>query len=517
MPAVNRSDPEKASGPHAAFDARAGVVCRLVSRPVWIALLCLHGAVMADDVLLAIAPDAPALVLTLEAAQQRALADNPSLQAVEMRVRQASEQVKQARAAFFPSLDLDWRATHTRLPEKTVAEARQGIRAGFLSTVSPTLAMGAVQPLHAASSLASSAYQSSLAYDAVPDSVDNYAVSLSLGYLLFNGFGRKHAYAMSRLGEREVEARAREAQRLILAAVAQTYYGAQLASERIIITEADKAFNARLLKEARARLRVGAASRSEVLNFEVRLRASEAQKIAAGQDLQLARVALAALMGLAESELPEGTVFAPLEPETGEETALPEADPLFEAAFAHRPDLEAYRHAVDRTRAGVGLQQSQYYPTVTAFASKDASRTGSGRFESDDFSTTVGVGISYNLFAGGRRRAAVAEARYARKESEYGLHEAEIAVTSEVREALARLQAAQQQLVLQRENAAYVEENRDMVEKEFQIGQASLALLNQAQRDLVEAQGNLAFARVSLRAAWHELRTATGETLRMAD
>ena len=78
---------------------------------------------------------------------------------------------------------------------------------------------------------------------------------------------------------------------------------------------------------------------------------------------------------------------------------------------------------------------------------------------------------------------------------------------------LARLTAAQQQLTLQRENAAYVEQNRDMVEKEFQAGQASLALLNQAQRDLVEAQAMLALAHVSLRAAWHALHTATAETL----
>lgn len=513
MSCVNRQDHMHTSGRQTP-DKQAGMRYQKTALcKVSFCLLVLCVAAAADESPATPPQDAAGLILTLEAAQQRALDDNPSLQAVEMRVRQASERVKQARSAFFPSLDFDWRATHTQLPDKTVAEARQGIQSGFLATLSPTLALGAVQPLRAASSLASSAYQSSLAYDAVPESMDSYSVSLSMGYLLFNGFGRKYSYAMSRFGEKEMQARAREAQRLILGAVAQTYYGAQLASERITITEADKSFNARLLKEAQARLRVGAAARSEVLNFEVRLRASEAQQIAAMQDLHLASVALAALMGLTEAHLPEGTVFAPLELETEVETTLPEVEPLFDTAFNLRPDLEAYRHAVDRTRAGVGLQRSQYYPTLTAFASKDANRTQSGNFESDDFSTTVGIGLSLNLFSGGRRRAALAEARYASKETEFSLKEAEITVSSDVQEALARLEAAQRQLILQRENTGYVEENRDMVEKEFQVGQSSLALLNQAQRDLVEAQGYLAFARVSLRAAWHELRTATGETV----
>ena len=150
---------------------------------------------------------------------------------------------------------------------------------------------------------------------------------------------------------------------------------------------------------------------------------------------------------------------------------------------------------------------------MTTFASKDVSRSGDGHFEGQNFSGTVGVGLSYNLFPGGKRQAAVAEAKQAHKEAEYQLLSAEIAVAQDVRAALVRLGTAQQQLLLQLENAGYVEQNRDMAQKEFQAGLTSLALLNQAQRDLVEAQTTLALARVSLRAAWHRLRTATAETL----
>lgn len=453
------------------------------------------------------------LVLSLEAAQRRALADNPDLQAVEMRVRQAAEKVRQARAAFFPSVDLDWSAIHTQLPDSTIREARSSIRTGFMSTLSRTLFMPVISPLTTASTLATSAYQSSAAYNAVPESVDNYNVSITVGYALFTGFARKHAYALARFGEKETQAAADEAQRLMLEAVAQTYYGAQLANERVIITEADKAFNKRLLDEAHARNRAGAASQSEVLNFEVRWRASEAQHIGATQDYRLALIALAALMGVKDASLPGEIALTPLEPATEEELSLPEFEALCNDAWAMRPDLEGSRNAVNRSRANVGLQLAAYYPTVTAFASKDASRSDDGNFEGQDFSSTVGVGLSYNLFAGGKRRAAVAEARQAKKEAEYRLQAAEIAVAQDVREALTRLETAQQQLRLQMENTGYVEQNRDMVQKEFQAGLTSLALLNQAQRDLVEAQATLALARASLRSAWHSLKTATAETL----
>ena len=352
-----------------------------------------------------------------------------------------------------------------------------------------------------------------MAQSAVPESVDNYNIGINIAYPLFTGFARKHAYAMARFGKQETRAAADEARRLILEAVAQTYYGAQLARERLSITGADKGFNSRLLKEARARNRAGAASKSEVLNFEVRRRASEAQYIVSQQDFQLALIALAAIMGIENSNLPEDTALTPLKTATDADFLLPEFQTLYDSAWELRPDLEGNRQAVNRTQANIGLQQAPYYPSVNAFASKGAARSGNGGFEGQDFSTTVGVGLSYNLFAGGKHRAAVAEARQGHKESEYRLRAAEIAVSRDVREALTRLDTAQQQLRLQIENAGYVEENRDMVQKEFQAGLTSLALLNQVQRDLVEAQAMLARARVSLCAAWHSLRTATAETL----
>ncbi len=456
--------------------------------------------------------DAPEMVLTLEMAQQRALADNPTLHAVEKRVAQAAEQVRQARAAFFPGVEVDWRTTHTRLPERERRAARDEIRGGFLASMSRSLSMP-TSSLHTAASVAGNIAQSSAAYNAVPDSVDNYSVGITVGYVLFNGFARKHTHAMARFGEQETRAAADEARRLMLEAVAQTYYGAQLAREQVTITAADETFNARLLEEARARNRVGEASRSEVLNFEVRYRASQSQRIGAEQDSRLALIALAALMGIEQAELPANTVLTPLEPETDGEMTLPAFDTLLERARETRPDLERSRQETNRAAANIGLQQAPYYPAVTAFAAKEASRVGSGSFDSDDFAATVGVGLSYELFAGGRRRAALAEARQGKREATHRLHAAEIAVAEELREALVRLESAQQQLQLQAENAVYVKENRDMAEKEFQAGLSSLALLNQAQRDLVEAQALLALARVSLRAAWHELRTATAETL----
>lgn len=182
-------------------------------------------------------------------------------------------------------------------------------------------------------------------------------------------------------------------------------------------------------------------------------------------------------------------------------------------AREHRPDLERAQLGVHRTGAAVKQRKGAYFPEVTAFASRDASTTDGESLHGGDFSTTLGLNVSYSLFNGGRRKAQVDEARKLREEAEHELTQTELDAAQDVRENVANVQNAQEQLILARTTAEYVQRNRDLVEKEYQAGQGSLARLNQAQRDLIESQSRLAQARVSLRLSWEMLHTATGRNM----
>jgi outer membrane protein TolC len=109
--------------------------------------------------------------------------------------------------------------------------------------------------------------------------------------------------------------------------------------------------------------------------------------------------------------------------------------------------------------------------------------------------------------------ARVREAERVVSESEKNRDAVRINVANELRQALASLDAAQRQLELQRANAALVRQNRDLVEKEYTAGQGSLVRLNEAQRDLTQAQGRLALARVGLRNAWVNVESASARIL----
>jgi outer membrane protein len=462
-------------------------------------------------------PPAPEeTVLTLREAQEYALSENPSLRSVELRVRQAQARVAQARSAWLPQARVEYTAARTTLPDSTV----EGLRFQQWGQLLPNAAIrsrfgavGDISPLSTFSNAAYSLSQGVRAALAVPEHTETYQLSLQLNYLIFDGFAREFNHRAARFARDEIDAARRDAQRQLLYAVAQSYYGILLAKENIAIAEADVAFNRRLLTEAQRGRDAGVASLSDVLNFEVLMRAGESNLISAEATEKETRITLAALMGVPGAEPQDHVDVAPLPDEAEQDLALPEVEQVVAAAIEHRPDLEQARLSVERSQALVGVARSSFLPRVGAFASRDASLPEATEVDRDDFSTTVGLNASIDLFTGGRNYSRYREAKLARKQSERDLEQAELNALAEVRRAWVALEEAQQQLVLQRTTAELVQRNRDLVEKEYRAGQAPLVRLNEAQRDLIAAQSRLALARVGLFLAQYELRTATGESL----
>jgi outer membrane protein len=420
--------------------------------------------------------------LDLVTAQRLALAGNPSLDAAAERVRQAAEQIKQARAAYLPSLDATASASHARLSDNA----------------------------HAAN-LASARALNPLATIADPE--DYYSTRLTATWTLFNGFKRHFSHAQARYGEEQSRVGRDETRRLLLASVAESFFGAQLARENMAIAAAGEAFNQRQLHEARIRQKVGTGSLSDVLNFQVQANASRSERISAEADYQTARIGLAALMGIPTSVLPARLELAPMEKISESEMGRPESAARIDHALAHRPDARQRHWALKQVEAGVGSARADFLPTVRLSGTYDGQRANSGGFREDDFGDTIGVYLTYNLFSGGLHRAKLGEAKRKAVEAAKNLASTEIDITADVQKALAALNSAQAQLRLQQANADLVKQNRDLVEKEYAAGQTSLVRLNEAQRNLTQARGRLALARASLRKAWSGLDASTGQIL----
>jgi outer membrane protein TolC len=421
-------------------------------------------------------------VLDLETAQRIALANSPTLMAAAERANQAGERVKQAESAYWPTLDADGSVSRVDLSNNAEdAQLRQ------LQFFNPNAS--------------------------VDNPEDYYQAGLVASWTVFDGFRREFNNALARYGEEASQAALVESRRLLLSSVADSYYIAQLARKNIAIADADEAFNQRQLEEAQIRYRVGTGTLSDMLNFEVQVNAARSARNDFRRRYETALVGLAALMGLPDAYLPPGLDLASLEKETEKDMAPPDPEAHIDYALLHRSDIQQSESILKQTEANVGIARSLFYPTMQVAGSIDGERVNSGRFEGDDFGNTIGLYLTYRLYSGGERRARLAEAKYQEREAEENLRSTSIGVSADVREAVANVRSAQYELELQRKNAVLVMENRDLVEKEYQAGQASLVRLNEAQRNLTQAQGRLALARVGLRQALKNLDASTGRIL----
>jgi outer membrane protein len=425
-------------------------------------------------------------VLDLATAARIAVADNPTLAVAQARVEQAREVLNQARAAYWPRVDLT--ASGTR--QRTSNTDYRG-QASFYNMI----------------------YQTSYgtSYD---QTLDYYKAGLAASWLLFDGFARKFNVAAATYGEQSAVAAKDDTRRLLLQSVAGAFLATQLSLENIAIAKADESFNQRQLTEAKLRYEVGTGALSDVLNFEVKVNTAESNRIVAERTYRTDRVALAALLGVPQARLPEQTQLAPLEAISSARMETPDFDKALEKALAGRPDLLQNDSAVQQAEAAAKAKKADYYyPSLSLVGSYNGQRVGDADFGTDDFGNSVGLALSYNIFAGGLYRAQYQEARARLMEAEKSRQDVKINVASQVRTNIESVVSAQKQFLLQRKNADLVQKNRDLVEKEYKAGVGSLVRLNEAQRDLTAAQVQLALAQTTLHQAWYDLWSATGQIL----
>jgi outer membrane protein len=421
-------------------------------------------------------------ILNLQTAGRIALSKNPSLSAARSRVKQAKLRMDQARSTYWPSVNAIASYSRTDISNNTY---QTNLASARLFNPSATLTN--------------------------PDNY--YTAGIQAVWILFDGFERKYLNASAQYGKELSEFQREDVKRLLLAAVSETYFMAQLSAENIKISMADESFNQRLLDEAKARIQLGTGSLSDKLNFEIRVNAAKARLLNFEKIYNSTLHGLSAMMGLPAAAFPQHLKLADLTPDSQDGLSPMESEDLLQYALENRFDLLGYNSMLKASESEIEMARSNYYPSVSLSASFDGNRTGDASFGNDDFNNSVGVNFSYNLFSGGSDRAKLREAKEKKNEAKQNLESSKLTIIREVRQAIEDVDMAQKALALQRANATLVQKNRNLVEKEYAAGQSSLVRLNEAQRDMIAAQSRLVLSLVSLRMATFNLESSTGSIL----
>jgi NodT family efflux transporter outer membrane factor (OMF) lipoprotein len=188
------------------------------------------------------------------------------------------------------------------------------------------------------------------------------------------------------------------------ASLVQTYVAIRSAEQQArVLTQAQTAYE-RALQLTQYRYDAGVVSAADVAQAQLQLSTTQAQLIdVRSSRLQLLN-ALAVLLGQApgEASLAAADALPPI-------PALPDVVPA--ALLQRRPDVRAAQQRVLSAQANAGAAQAAFFPTFSFTATSGySSQNLSSLFSASNLLWSMGPGMALNLFDGGLRKAAQADA-----------------------------------------------------------------------------------------------------------
>lgn len=333
---------------------------------------------------------------------------------------------------------------------------------------------------------------------------DRYSPALSGQWLIFDSLGREMNLLSARHALRQTQANVEDAKRLLLRATAYAYNDVQLAyaQKEIILAQID--YSQTMLKDAERKFKAGTALKSDVLNFRVTLRNAQLDLIKINYTIKANLYVLAGYLGLTDGSIPSTVKFPSIPVVQDRYDASLEL--YLDQALANRPDLKAAREQLEALRYSFYGTLAKFGPTAAAdyqlgyghSRSITHDRNGSGHDWSSSGTFSYGFNISWNLFNGFADYFSYKAAQSEVSAADYMLYQVWLGIVTDVRTAYENYKSSIKQAQLSREICDLTRETRNLVENEYNEGTALVTRLNEAERDLVQAQNNLVTALVNI-------------------
>jgi outer membrane protein TolC len=333
---------------------------------------------------------------------------------------------------------------------------------------------------------------------------ESYTAQLQAGYDLFTG-GRRWAEG-NRAGATLRAAEAQDRAQRFSTILATTEFFYEAAAADLIVDAAQQRLERahRQLDFAETRLRLGSATRSDVLRAELEVGNAEIALIDAETGLRSSRLELGRQVGLENGAEPEEGTLPDSAP------ALAGTEELTAWALAHSPEVVASKAGLDAARASRWTAYGSYLPTIRASGGYDWFAID---FPPDDRSWSLRVTASFPLFDNFNREAELARASAAERLAEAETRDATIGVRVAVENAAREVTAAERRSEIAHRAVDLAREDLRVVEERYRIGSATILDLQASQVALAEAEIDAVRSRQSLGVAVTSLEAVLGARL----
>jgi len=385
--------------------------------------------------------------LTLKAALNMALKNNPDTQIAAARIDQSRAMLKKSSAAFMPSINVYTEYTQGDFPSgflfKTIDQR----------TFDPTTNFND------------------------PGTIKNFESGVSAQMSLFSGGRNVLGRAMAKEDLTMNTWDSMAARNNVAAQLVNAWYDSLSAGEFIKIAEESVATVKSQLDIMTVRFQGGSALKSDILSLNVRLAQAEEDLLKSKNRFKLATAALATILGVYPTRdisidtAPFSLANIPEKYEQGMAVAL-----------EHRPELNKVRAAVRKSRMATDMSKSAFLPTASLM----------GKYYLDDrhmdYSTdrenwAVGVMLNWNLFSGFSDMAGSALSDSNLREALSSDRKALLSISFDVKNAYIRCDEATARIDVARRSVLMSQESLDLVKKQYEGGSATITRYLEAELD----------------------------------
>jgi TolC family type I secretion outer membrane protein len=408
--------------------------------------------------------------LSLDDCLQLAAARQPALAAARAGVAAATEAVGEARAPFYPQVDLS--AGYHRFQKRA-----------FLPS---GLALPGRGPAELIGPL------------------DDWTGGLSSRVTLYD-FGERRAGVDAAVARRYAAAAdAAAAQADVRLSVQSAFYALAAAQDLQAVAEKNLARAQRHLRMAEALRQTGAAPPADVLRVQAEVASAQLQLISAQSGVRVAAGQLNTVMGRpAETALAIAAPLAPPPPSDARDFAT-----VLSRALARRPELQSAEQRATAARAAVTAARAARAPKLRADGSFGWNDT---TWLPETREWQAGVSVDLPVFDGGARARRVARSRAELTREEANLESRRLQIRQEVWAAAAELDRAWASIAANQTAVRASEESLRVVQERYGNGAAVVTDLLDTQTALARAETSLAAAHWDYLTAHAAFARATGE------
>jgi outer membrane protein len=397
--------------------------------------------------------------LTLPAAVELALQNNPRVKAVLSSREMMDAQVREARSGWWPLLQFSETFTRSNNPVFVFGSLLEQGRFGSQNF--------AVDSLNN------------------PESLNNFRTAINLRWSVFDQMQSSARVAQARIGQEQTDLQKETVKQQVRFEVLRAYFGVLLAQQRKEVTE-------EAVKMAQ----------SDLLSAEVQLSEFRQQQVQASGDLVTAHAFLNTLLG---------TPVQTLQKVTGQlidkQFFLAETDELIRQALQSRADYARAGSAVKSSEEGVRGAKGNYLPRVDVFSSYGISGRDLTSGSSD---YAVGAGLTFNLFDLGRG-ARLDKARAAQSTAAAEQEHLANQVRLEVIQAYQDYVSARERLKVAGQTVTQAQEALRIVQDRYQEGLTTITEVLRAETAFLRTRLNLVSSRYEHYIGYARVLMATGK------